>query len=86
MNKTAISEWNLTAEVQPPEGRYVLLWDSGRGLAMIAKAVKGRWFSTANNIPWKNGTHWAELIGPSGTHSSKPLAYTNFTRKDSQGS
>lgn len=79
----AISNWNLTSESQPPENRYVLVWDARRGLAMIAKRVKSKWYSTGNNIRWEDGTHWAEVVGPTGKHSSDPI-FAKKTRKESQ--
>ena len=77
----AAGPWIATSDQAPPENRYVLVWDQRRGLAMMAKWHRGRWFSCANNIRRKDGTHWAEVIGPDGTHSSNPRLQRGVTRE-----
>ena len=79
----ACSSWIAVSDEPPPENEYILVWDNKRGLAMIAKWNRGKWFAVGNNIRKESGTHWARVVGPDGTHSCNPR-FNKHTTRESQ--
>lgn len=78
-------QWIETQESKPNNGEWVLVWNSSRNVAIVAKWGGTHWLSVCNNTSAKHGTHWAKIVGPCGENRmASPTSNSGYTKKDSQ--
>jgi hypothetical protein len=57
-------QWKTLATEKPSLGTWVLVWDSKRNFASVAKHGKIAWQASGFSISFAHGTHWMQIQAP----------------------
>ena len=84
VTEETIMDWICTEQQKPIRGEWVLVWDSVKGFAIVAKWNGRFWQAVCNNTKAEAGRHWARIVGPDGNKSKQVQSVYEFTKRDSQ--